>query len=63
MNTHQNVLEERLSSLENKLVVLQETLAALPEEISRHLTMTQLNNSSRNLGPYFHNNQNRGDLF
>ncbi|XP_046438948.1 small conductance calcium-activated potassium channel protein-like isoform X3 [Daphnia pulex] len=48
--TRQNILEERLSSLENKLVVLQETLATLPEEISRHLTMTQLNNSSRNPG-------------
>jgi potassium intermediate/small conductance calcium-activated channel subfamily N len=49
-NTRQNVLEERLSSLENKLVVLQETLVTLPEEISRHLNMTQLNNSSRNPG-------------
>jgi potassium intermediate/small conductance calcium-activated channel subfamily N len=46
----QNILEARLSSLENKLVVLQETLATLPEEISRHLNMTQLNNSSRNPG-------------
>ena len=30
-------MEERLSSLEDKFVLLQETLQALPEAISRHL--------------------------
>ena len=42
MNTRQDVMDDRLVALEEKLSLLQETLESLPEALSRFLSVQQL---------------------